>query len=260
MRSWIRLIARLYPKDWRQRYGTEFDALLEDARPRWRDGLDILWGALEMHMMKSTFPKLAAVCSLVGAIVAAGVALWMQDKYISEAVLRVTSTDRQSRQYFRDRVLQRALSRNSLGELILENDLYATDRQRMTLDDVIERMRHDIAITLSDSAAADPQHFALVVRYVYRDPAQAQNTTNILVAKMITANLVEAAEAADQAERKADYRRVAITLRLVDPPSLPRRPAGRNRLLITTLVIGIALVLAVLGAVSTRLRRPAAQR
>ena len=49
MRSWIRLIALLYPKDWRQRYGTEFDALLEEAKPRWGDTADVLRAALEVR-------------------------------------------------------------------------------------------------------------------------------------------------------------------------------------------------------------------
>jgi len=33
MRRWIILAGRLYPRDWRDRYGEEFTAVLEDARP-----------------------------------------------------------------------------------------------------------------------------------------------------------------------------------------------------------------------------------
>ena len=66
MKSWIRLMARLYPKSWRQRYGAEFDALLDDAKPTWRDGFDVLRRALDMHMKAWNFPKLAvsAVCGV----------------------------------------------------------------------------------------------------------------------------------------------------------------------------------------------------
>ncbi|HKE27490.1 MAG TPA: hypothetical protein VKB88_34280 [Bryobacteraceae bacterium] len=32
MKSWIMLAAALYPKSWRQEYGDEFSALLDDAR------------------------------------------------------------------------------------------------------------------------------------------------------------------------------------------------------------------------------------
>src|SRR5215469_15417728 len=156
MRRWIRLIARLYPTRWRHRYGAEFDALLEDETPTWRNAVDVAWGALEMHMNTWSFPKLAIVCATAGAILGAALAIHMPDKYVSEAVIRV-SGDAQSSQFLRDRVAQRALSRNSLGELIQRNDLYATDRQRMPLDDVIKRMQDDIAITAAKSGTADSE-------------------------------------------------------------------------------------------------------
>jgi uncharacterized protein involved in exopolysaccharide biosynthesis len=256
VRSWIRLAARLYPARWRQRYGAEFDALLEDATPTWRNAVDVGWSALEMHMNMWSFPKLAVVCGLAGAILAAAMAVRMPDKYTSEAVLRV-SGDEQSPQVFLDRVIQRALSRSSLGELIQKNDLYATDRQRMPLEDVIERMRHDIAITVANSATADPKNFAFVVRYVYRDPAQAQRTTYELASKIVEENLAEAMRT-NQAKSDAERRSTGTTLQILGLPSLPQRPSRPNRLLITALGVAAGLALAVLAAVAMRLRRPAA--
>ena len=41
MKRLIRFLARLYPTRWRERYGEEFDALLEDSLPRWRDAWDV---------------------------------------------------------------------------------------------------------------------------------------------------------------------------------------------------------------------------
>ena len=257
MRRWIRLAARLYPARWRRRYGAEFDALLEDATPTWRDAIDVGLGALEMHMNAWSFPKLAIVCGLAGAILAAAMAVRMPDNYISEAVLRV-SGDEQSTQFFSDRVVQPALSRTSLSELIQKNDLYPTDRRRMPLEDVIERMRHDIRITVASSATADPKNFAFVVQYVYRDPVRAQRTTSELVSKMMEANLV-AGMRANQAKSNAERRSTGTTLQTFDPPSLPQRPTSPNRFLITALGVGAGLALAVLAAVAMRLRRPAAQ-
>ena len=43
-------LARLYPRQWRVRYGKEFGALLEDANLTWRDLLDVIIGALRMQM------------------------------------------------------------------------------------------------------------------------------------------------------------------------------------------------------------------
>jgi hypothetical protein len=42
MRALIRSAARLYPKAWRDRYGAEFDALLEDMSPSFGDVWDVL--------------------------------------------------------------------------------------------------------------------------------------------------------------------------------------------------------------------------
>jgi len=47
MRRWIALAARLYPRSWRDRYGEEFDALLEDATADWQQFLNVAQGALE---------------------------------------------------------------------------------------------------------------------------------------------------------------------------------------------------------------------
>ena len=46
MRRFVRRIANLYPPRWRERYGSEFEALLEDASLTWRDLLDVAVGAL----------------------------------------------------------------------------------------------------------------------------------------------------------------------------------------------------------------------
>jgi hypothetical protein len=75
MRRWIRLIAWLYPARWRRRYGAEFDALLEDATPTWRNAVDVGWGALEMHMNTWHFPKRAVGFALTSAILAAALAI-----------------------------------------------------------------------------------------------------------------------------------------------------------------------------------------
>ena len=43
-------LVRLYPRAWRDRYETEFLALLTDRPPRLMDRLDILFGALDAHL------------------------------------------------------------------------------------------------------------------------------------------------------------------------------------------------------------------
>lgn len=69
MRRLIRLASRLYPQRWKQRYGDEFYALLEDLNPRWWDAWDVLKGAAALQMTK--WILMGAVFAGAGALVSA---------------------------------------------------------------------------------------------------------------------------------------------------------------------------------------------
>jgi hypothetical protein len=57
MKGLARWLACSYPRQWRARYGQEFDALLEDADVTVLDLVGILRSALEMRMKSITFPR-----------------------------------------------------------------------------------------------------------------------------------------------------------------------------------------------------------
>jgi hypothetical protein len=63
MKRLARCIARLYPGQWRARYGQEFDALLEDANLTWRDVFGVMLAALEMRMKSEIFPRIIELTS-----------------------------------------------------------------------------------------------------------------------------------------------------------------------------------------------------
>ncbi len=63
MRTLIRWAARLYPEAWRERYAAEFDALLEDISPSFRDLLDVLGGALKARVNAASSLSLAVAGS-----------------------------------------------------------------------------------------------------------------------------------------------------------------------------------------------------
>ena len=50
MKWLLRAVARLYPRAWRDRYGEEFDILIDELPPRWRHvfggGLGVAVGAV----------------------------------------------------------------------------------------------------------------------------------------------------------------------------------------------------------------------
>jgi hypothetical protein len=63
MKRLARWLANWYPRQWRARYGWEFNALLEDADLRWRDVFGILLSALEMRMKTTSVPRIVDLVS-----------------------------------------------------------------------------------------------------------------------------------------------------------------------------------------------------
>ena len=70
MRPLIRWTARLYPSQWRDRYGGELDALVEDIQPQWEDLFNVLLGALRVQMTTWNSLKVVSAVALAGALVA----------------------------------------------------------------------------------------------------------------------------------------------------------------------------------------------
>ncbi len=71
MKRLSQLLARLYPAKWRERYGDEFDALIEDSRASWRSTFDILRGALKLRALTApSFRAMAVVLATFGVITA----------------------------------------------------------------------------------------------------------------------------------------------------------------------------------------------
>ena len=67
---WIAFVALLYPRSWREEFGAEFGALLDDVKPGWRVFANVLRGALEMQVTTGTsWIRVTAVAGVIGAIV-----------------------------------------------------------------------------------------------------------------------------------------------------------------------------------------------
>lgn len=64
-----RLLIRLYPKAWRERYGDEFESLLQAGSPDLRTVTNIIQSALSEHFFPTGEPKMDRNPSSFGAIV-----------------------------------------------------------------------------------------------------------------------------------------------------------------------------------------------
>jgi len=220
MKRLTRLLARLYPSRWRQRYGDEFDALLEDAPPKPRDAFDILWGAFKMQMSTWTFASITLACAVTGLLASFTISLSLPPTYRSHASLRVAPerivVDLDS--MFRDgctslgggtwscavdetpalqrtmsesvmKLTQNVLSSNSLTAIIQRNNLYPQERARKSFDELAGNMRKNIVVTPFPAEYPPNRRPAIVVFFNYPDARVAQQVTKELMWRLIEGNV-----------------------------------------------------------------------
>jgi capsular polysaccharide biosynthesis protein len=230
MKPPIRILLALYPKKWRERYGTELEALLEDVQPSSRDLADLAWGGIKMQMKRWGFAKLVAAFAVAGLIVGGISALMVKSTYVSTAIVRLTG-DPDDFAHAETNVL----SRTSLSYVIQKNDLYHDERTREPLEDVIERMRKkDIHI-----AAKQGEINAFQVSFSSTDPARAQAVTAILINRLSHNVPINPGH----------------SLEVIESPQLPKAPVAPNRVLIAALGLAAGIIVGLVVAGMRKIRR-----
>jgi hypothetical protein len=199
MRQWIALAGRLYPRVWRERYGEEFDALLEDAPADWRQLRNVTRGALRMQLTRGgSYLKVAGGLALAGAILALAASYRVPARSVSSATLRLTPipaadqtvTPEVLRREADDRIEElkaRAVLLPSLLEIAgkPELDLYRTRREKGADEEVARQIRRDLRIETVD---APGQGIALRVSLAYPDRAKARAAVSELVGELQESN------------------------------------------------------------------------
>lgn len=290
MKPLAKFLIRLYPTNWRARYGEEFEALLEDSSSDWRVTFDLLKGAIKMQLSVPAFPKLAVMLSIAGLLAGLGISFVVTPRFVSTAVMTlgdslVTTTTPAVHTDLPEYFLQMEtaiLSRTSLSAIIQDPnlDLYKNDRAKIPLEDVIEKMRNDIKITRE---APGSNYLTFSVTFAYPDRARAQQTVQALITKFMDSNLsrqqtqsgaerfqtsnqiyllesrVAALEkrlgmppASHEPVEQYQYRPPAINLDILDPPSLPVAPVYPNRVYFMASGFGAGIVAAMLIAIFRR--------
>lgn len=223
MKQVLRFLIRLYPARWRQRYGRELEALLEDSGSRWRDAWDLLWGAMQMQMSKWSFGAIVAGCGIAGLALTAAVVFSLPYQYQSTAILKVPVAETDT---LLPETATSSLSRALLVRIINDEGLYLKDRKAMPMEDVVERMRRAILIR--------PAGRNLVaVRFIDPDPSTAQHVTQRLAGRF------EGFE-------------------VLDPPSPARRVGEGKRLGLAHIGLPAGMLFGVVLALILRRRKPAA--
>ena len=247
MRQLIHWAAGLYPAAWRERYGGELDALIEDIQPQWEDLFNILLGALRMQMTTRNSLKILGAVTLAGALAAGVFAFRTPDRYVSTAVVRIAPAD-SDRQRALDRLgelQQEVLSRTSLAQIIQQPalNLYPEDRKRMPLEDIVANMRKALRIQVAPAQNGDVPAF--VISFEYPDKFKAQAVVRELMASFFRQ---------DNLRRGNQGPFAAEILEVLDPASLPQRQFFPNRPMMVAVgllggaVLGLLVVLVWRGA------------
>jgi hypothetical protein len=169
MRRTIRWIIRLYPRCWRERYGPEFDALLEDVKPRWSDIADIAKEVVQMQFATWNPGKITVALAIIGTLVAGVTAIRIPDTYLSTAVLKPGRSDGESV----DKMVRTAMTRGALSKIINDEHLYEAERAVKPLEEVVDKMRRAVQIKAGQGD--------FTVSFMYPDEAKTQHTTGDLV-------------------------------------------------------------------------------
>ncbi len=234
MKRALRFLVRLYPSSWRQRYGAEFDALLDDLVPSVGDAFDILWGGLKMQATRWGNARVVLACSLAGTVAALLISLAMPVHYISQTMVTVAPANESSLRVL-DHLGRDVFSEESLGKLIQLHNLYPRERAHLPLAEVIEKMRSGISlhpVAPSWPSSGDTLTFAIAFDYPDREVVQQINSE--LVSAFLEGNL-------DLGLRGNSH----SNLEVLDRPS---KPVGPNRMgllaggLFAGLLAGLAAV------------------
>jgi hypothetical protein len=246
MKRALRFLSRLYPSSWRNRYGAEFDSLLEDSKPSAHDTFDVLCGALKMQMTTWNFGRVTLASTVAGILVAVALSLASPAHYLSQAVLTFTPADEsvpadESARRLVDRMKQNIYGRDYLASVIHEHNLYWRERLRMPLDDVVENMRRDISVAPVPSPG-NRNAYTVVVQFDYSDPRVAQRVNEELTLRFIESGL--------NSQLTSNW-----TFRVPVAPSLPLRPVTPNRARLMALCLLAGLFAGLTLAIVLRSRR-----
>ena len=195
MKRFAQFAGKLYPKTWRDRYGDEFEALLDDAPPGWRTAFDVVKGAFDMQLSTWTPRRILATAAILGAAIAFGASLAVPKQYASDITIDVSRANITGHSgnepvgRHLTKVINTVVSAPSLEGIIQKLGLYKRERETAPIKAVVDEMRTAIKITPPDVADRDSR---LVVRFVYPDQTIAREVDQELAGGIMDEALEQA--------------------------------------------------------------------
>jgi hypothetical protein len=237
MKGLTRFLIRLYPARWRERYGEEFEALLEDSAAGRPEIFDLLKGAIKMQLSVA-FPKLALMLSIAGILAGLAISFMLTPRYISRAGMAFEGRAPATRLLeFLTQCENEVLSRASLKGVIQNPrlNLYPDERTGTPLEDVIETMRRRNILIRIDGQG--PGRLSFHIDFSYRDPVKAQHTVQALLVLFEDANL---------------HLPAPVNLSVTASPTLPAKAVFPDRWIFMATGFGTGIAVAMVIAVFRR--------
>lgn len=154
---------------------------------------------------------IAAAVLVIGALAAllwpatyiSSATILIKEQDIPSELVRSTVTSFASQRI--QAISQRVMARPNLMEIIDKYSLYASERERLTTEEVITEMRDNIGLDLIDANVVDPQTgrptaatIAFQLSFSGEDPGQVQKVANELMSLYLKENLKERSEKASE--------------------------------------------------------------
>jgi len=254
MKRILKTLGRLYPRAWRERYGEEFDAILEDRKPCLLDIADVLLGAFRMRVSMRHLVQIVLPCGLAGAAIAWGIAARTPARYSSDTVVKFTSyrltpvcsnpdhlpaTLRPSKDICGeggaaiDKLMQAwiqpALDRDFLISVIKTKRLYWEQQQsHVPIEQLVDTMRAHINLRPIGSAENGASTQAYRIEFQYSEPRLAQDVVALLASRSMDA-FIKSSLAQIKAQGVSGPRQYARTIAIVRTPSFSTTPLGVSR-------------------------------
>lgn len=175
MKRLAHLLIWLYPSSWRSRYQVEYDALLDDVEPTGRASLNVLAGAIVMHLRTPSWRKILASSSCIGLLLGLGTWRALPNQYSSRAIMELYPAN--TKLFTAE--ANAALTRPILTRIIQKEKLYPAGQGKMPLEDLVAQMKNKIEFW-----TADPNSVAIQFRY--SDPFLAQRVSSKLVQAILS--------------------------------------------------------------------------
>lgn len=233
MKRLLQFLIYIYPPAWRERYGHEFAALLEDTNATWRQIPDIFLEALKLRMDSLSWRLIGALAA-AGLVIGTAVSFGIHDRYISTATLHVDPGPTGDAATARQEVLlsiRNVLSRTSLSNFIQSPtlELYKLERTRVPLQEVIREMKaKDVKIIAKPSGDYR-------LEFSGESPAQSQIAVQLLANRLMDEHqnrqrsFTNLARDFQKDTGQTAHVPTGISLDMQSPPSLDTSPIYPNR-------------------------------